>query len=186
MLYVYTTGDGKPYTAEDGTLLVVGTPPTLIDGLITDRTVADVEEIRFLADSIKAGTATEEQVQEYLSAIDKGAYTYRDLNRVEDAVRYVAERLQEFGYLPSLPIIQFWSVGDKPNEPDFARYFGNVKMIRDAITVWGSTPEAPSGVAGFDYNKANALEQILVDVDQILTQISQAWFYSGDLYLAEV
>lgn len=154
--------------------------------LITDRTLTDVEYVKRLTDAFKTGTATEEQVQEYLNVIQKGAYTYRDLNRVEEAVQYVAERLREFGYLPVLPTVRNWSVEDKPNADDFARYFGNVAMLRNAITVWGSTPEAPNDVTGFDHNKANALEQILVDVDQILTKISQAWFYSGDLYLAEV
>lgn len=46
MIYVYTTGDGKPYTAEDGTLLVVG---VALD-LITDRTAADVSRWRSLRD----------------------------------------------------------------------------------------------------------------------------------------
>lgn len=186
MIYLYTTADGKSYTAADGTLLVVGTSPTLLDGLITDRTPADVEEVKALTESIKAGTATEAQVQAYLNQLHKGAYTYRDMNRVAEAVQYVANRLREFGYLPRLPVVQFWEVGDKPNEADLARYFGNVAVLRNAITVWSATPDAPSSAKGFDIYKANALEQILVDVDQILTHISQAWFYSGDLYLAEV
>ena len=183
MLYVYTTADGLPYTAEDGTLLVVGTPSV---ELITDRVQADVNAIKALTEAIKAGTATEEQVSSYLNEIHKGAYTYRDLNRVEKAVLYVARRLIEFGYMAHLPHTEIWSVTDKPNEQDFARYFGNVKMLRDAITVWESTPEAPNSATGFDVNKANALEQILVDIDQILYHIADSWFYSGDIYLAEV
>lgn len=154
--------------------------------LITDRTQADVDAVKALAEAIKAGTATEEQVSRYLNEINKGAYTYRDLNRVEDAVQYVAERLHEFGYLPVVPHIQSWSVEDKPNEQDFIRYFGNVAMLRNAITVWSSTPAAPNSVNGFDVDKANALEQILVDVDQILNHIQASWFYSDDLYSGEV
>jgi hypothetical protein len=52
--------------------------------------------------------------------------------------------------------------------------------------VWETTPEAPNSVIGFDVSKANALEHILADVDQILNLVRDAWFYSGDLYLAEV
>ena len=154
--------------------------------LITDREAADVESVKRLTEAIKAGTATEEQVSLYVNEIQKGAYTYRDLSRVEEAVAFVADRLHELNYLSYVPYTKSWGVTDKPNEQDFARYFGNVKTLRDAITVWGSTPEAPSGAAGFDFNKANALEQILVDIGLILTHISQAWFYSGDLYSAEV
>jgi hypothetical protein len=154
--------------------------------LITDRSPADVTAVRELAEAIKAGTATEEQVQSYLNEVQKGAYTYRDLNRVEEAVAFVAGRMKELGYLPSPPLTLSWRVDSKPNEADFKRYFSNISMLRNAITVWQSTPEAPNSVAGFDVDKANALERILVDIDQILTLISESWFYSGDLYLAEV
>lgn len=183
MVVIYTTGDGKAYMAADGTLLVVGGDEL---NLVTDRVASDVEEVRLLAESIKAGTATAEQVQEYLNALHKGAYTYQDLNRVEEAVAYVAGRLIECGYLSVVPVTESWSVTDKPNEADFSRYFGNVSRLREAIAVWPHTPPAPTTVTGFDYNKANALEQILVDVDQILNLMRDAWFYSGDLYLAEV
>lgn len=179
---VYTTADGKAYTAGDGTLIVIGS----LLSLITDRTPRDAEEVKSLTEAIKAGVATEEQVRQYLEGINKGAYTYRDLNRVENAVEYVAARLREFGYLKNALTIRSWGVEDKPNESDFARYFANVAMLRDAIAVWETTPDAPRGVVGFDTSKANALERILVDVDQILDLISDAWFFSGDTYSGEV
>ena len=184
MIYVYTTGDGKPYTAEDGTLLVVGTPP--LQELITDRVQADVDSIRSLTAAIKSGTATEEQMSQYLNVLQKGAYTYIDLNRVENAVQFIADRLKEYGYLTHLPVTQVWEVQDKPNEADFARYFSNVARLRNAVAVWNTTPEVPNSIKGFDVNKANALEQVLVDLDLVLNRMADAWFYSGDLYSAEV
>lgn len=154
--------------------------------LITDRTLADVEAVKKLAEAIKQGTATEEQVQQYLNVQQKGAYTYTDLNRVEDAVLYVAERLLEYGYLTKLPTTRAWTVADKPNVEDFDRCLDNVAALRNTIAVWGHTPDVPSSMDGFDVSKANALEQILVDVDQILNYMKDSWFYLGDLYLAEV
>lgn len=154
--------------------------------LITDRTLLDVEEIKALTEAIKAGTATEAQVQQYLNADNKGAYTYRDLNRVEEAVLYVAERLKENGYLVDIPVTRSWMTADKPNAKDFERYLSNVALIRNAIPVWANTPDAPTDMNGFDINKANALERILADVDRILNNIRDSWFYLGDLYLAEV
>lgn len=158
----------------------------MLENLITDRVLSDVDAVKVLAEAIKTGTATEEQVRQYLDVNHKGAYTYRDMNRVEDAVHYVATRLHEYGYLRTLLPIRQWTVADKPNQQDFERYFGNVAMIRKAIAVWASTPEAPDSVVEFDVNKANALEQILVDVDQILNYMKDAWFFAGDLYLSEV
>lgn len=154
--------------------------------LITDRTLTDVESAKKLAEAIKSGEATEEQVQQYLNVNQKGTYTYEDLNRVEAAVAYVASRLKEFGYDPSIRPVKTWSMEDKPNKADLDRYFGNVALIRSAITVFKSTPVAPDSVVGFDVNQANALEQILVDVDQILNNIQAAWFFLGDLYIGEI
>lgn len=158
----------------------------MLENLITDRSPTDVEAVKGLAEAIKHGTATEEQVREYLSVHQKGAYTYEDLNRVEAAVAYVASRLTEFGYDPSIHPVATWSVEDKPNKEDFDRYFRNVALIRSAITVFKSTPVAPDSVVGFDVYQANALEQILVDVDQILNKIQAAWFFLGDLYIGEI
>ena len=158
----------------------------MLENPITDRSLSDVEDVKVLAEAIKAGTATEEQIRQYLDVNHKGAYTYRDMNRVEDAVHYVATRLYEYGYLRTFPPIRQWTVADKPNQQDFQRYFGNVAMIRRAIAVWANTPEVPDSMVGFDVNKANALEQILVDVDQILNYMQDAWFFAGDLYLGEV
>jgi hypothetical protein len=158
----------------------------MLENLITDRSLSDVDTVKTLAEAIKAGTATEEQARQYLDVNHKGAYTYRDMNRVEDAVYYVATRLHEYGYLRALLPIRQWTVADKPNLEDFERYFGNVATIRQAIAVWASTPEAPDSVVGFDVTKANALEQILVDVDQILNYMQDAWFFADDLYLGEV
>ena len=158
----------------------------MLENLITNRTPGDVDEVKELAEVIKAGTATEEQVRKYLEEINKGAYTYRDLNRVEEAVRYVAIRLNNYGYLSSVPAIRTWSIGDKPSKSEWDTYFYNVSLLRRSIPVWESTPEAPASIVGFDTNKANALEQILVDVDQILNRMADAWLFSGDIYSAEV
>ena len=158
----------------------------MLDNLITDRVLSDVETVKALTEAIKAGTATEEQVRQYLDVNHKGAYTYRDMNRVEDAVSYIATRLKEYGYLHALPPVRQWTVTDKPNLEDFERYFGNIATLRGAILVWATTPEVPNSATGFDVNEANALERILVDVDQVINYMKAAWFFCGDLYAAEV
>lgn len=152
--------------------------------MITDRGAQDVDRVKFLAEKAWQDMTAEEKA-EWLSPL-KGAYNHTDLNRVEEAVAHVAEQLQKYGYLSYLPATRSWSVEEKPTEHDLSRYFGNVATLRRSIAVWASTPAAPNSIVGFGANEANALEQILVDVDQILTRISQVWFYSGDLYSAEV
>ena len=156
----------------------------ILENLITDRTSQDVDRVKILAEKAWHDMTAEERT-EWLSPM-KGAYNYTDLNRVEEAVAYVATRLWELGYLSFVPETIVWTGEDIPTESDLFRYFGNVAMLRRAVAVWASTPEAPVNIDRFGANEANALEQILIDVDLVLTRISQAWFYSGDLYSAEV
>ena len=179
---IYATEDGLLFSTEDNTAVIVGVMPNLI----TDRVESDVDAVRSLETAIKSGTATEEQVLEYLNVHQKGAYTYADLNRVELAVAYLVGRLWEYSYPIPVVMQTDWAVTDKPNESDLSRYFDNVARIRALLPVFKTTPEAPNSVSGFDVAKANALEQILLDAEQILNRIRDAWFNSGDLYLAEV
>lgn len=155
-----------------------------LDHLIIDRTPQDADRVRVLAAKAWQDMTAEERA-EWLSP-QKGAYNYTDLNRVEEAVAYVSGRLMEYGYLSHQPTTRVWYPDDTPNATDLFRYFGNVAVLRRAITVWASTPFVPSDDSSFGTEEANDLEQILVDVDLVLTRISQAWFYSGDLYSAEV
>lgn len=155
-----------------------------LEHLITDRSAQDVDRVKILAEKAWQDMTADER-SEWLSPM-KGSYNYTDLNRVEEAVSYVAGRLGEFGYLAYQPITRDWRVEDIPTEDNLARYFENVSMLRRTIAVWANTPTAPNSIDGFGASEANALEQILVDVDLVLTRISQAWFYSNDLYSAEV
>ena len=155
-----------------------------LEHLITDRTGQDVDRVKFLAEKAWQDMTDQERA-EWLSPM-KGAYNYTDLNRVEEAMAYVAGRLNEYTYLSFQPFARSWSADEIPNENDLASYLGNVAELRRAISVWASTPDAPSSISGFGVTEANALEQILVDVDLVLTRISQAWFYANDLYSSEV
>lgn len=180
MIYIYTTADGKSYSAEDGTLLIVG------DGilLITNRTAEDVERWRVLRN--KGWSAlTDEEKAEWLSSL-KGSYNYLDMNRVESFVRYLTDRLNANGYLFHPITKSDWQVSDLPTKADIDRYFGNVARIRELLAVYETTPLAPTTSKKFDYHDANNLEQILVDVEDLIVKIEQSWFYSNDVFCGEV
>lgn len=179
MYLKYTTGDGRQYAAGDGSVLVFNR-----FGMILDRTETDVIRWRSLRNK-GWGTMGEEERQEWLSPM-KGSYNYTDLNRVESAVEYVAEQLRYHGYYV-LPVVKKdWTMHDSPTIYDMNRYFSNVAELRSKIKVYDTTPEAPTTAKKLDYTMANALEQILVDISELLKKLSEVWFYSGDLYCGEV
>lgn len=153
--------------------------------LITDRVQADVDRVAQLAARISAGTATAAEQTEWASDL-KGAYNASDLNRVGAAVAYVAGRLNGYGYTVTVNPKQDWTGSDIPTAGQMATYIQDVATLRGAISVMASTPPTPDSASGLTWREANDIEKILVDVDELLTRMAAAWFYSGDLYAGEV
>ena len=131
--------------------------------LITDRTRADVE-----------------------NETDKGFYNASDLNRVGAAVEYIAGRFAALGYACPVTVKKDWLTSDAPTASQLETYRQNIVALRSRIAVMASTPEAPASMAGLNYVKANNIEQILLDLDALITNITKSWYFSGELYAGEV
>lgn len=153
--------------------------------LITDRVQADVDRVATLTARVSAGTATAAELAEWQSDL-KGAYNASDLNRVGAAVAYVSGRLNGYGYAVTVSPKQDWTLSDIPTVGQMATYLRDVATLRGAIAVPDRTPPTPDSASGLTWREANNIEQILLDVDELLTRMAAAWFYSGDLYAGEV
>ena len=175
-LYIYVkrtninTTTARP-TRIFGATLTIDYTWNPLDGLITDRTQADVDYARSLcAKGIANMTADE------LAAFGgslKGMYNYTDLNRVELAVAYVAAELASVpaslvDYDPAdytnLSVKTDWAEGDYPSHLQMVRYLANIKLIRDAFP-GASIAWIPDSMDNLDYSSANNIEQLLKDVD---------------------
>lgn len=152
--------------------------------LITDRTAGDVEYVKSL-NSLGISEWTESQTAEYLAGL-KGAYNATDLNRVESAVAYLMERLQITGFYLDLDIKNTWIITEFFNETDMKRYLSNIQTLRDLFVMPEETPEVPETMQHFTYDKANDIEQILEIIDQLISNISANFIYSGEVYAGEV
>ena len=184
MAIIYTTADGKAYATEDETLLILleSTPPVRF---ITDRTWDDVKRWRELHDKGWAAMTASEQ-SEWTGEM-KGRYTHNDMNRVENAVAELSGQFVDKGYLITpLTTKTDWNLWSVPTKTDMTRYLGNVATLRSLVTVYPTTPEAPTVDHRLDYERANDIEKILVDLYDILEKTPQSWFYSGEIYSGEV
>lgn len=152
--------------------------------LITDRTQADVDAVRTLA--AKGWAKMTDTEKAAWTAGLKGAYNAADLNRVGAAVAYVAGRLADAGYHAPVAPKQDWQMQDIPTPAQMQRYLADISTIRAALTVMPSTPDAPASMDKLTYTDANDIEQILLDVDALLTNASLAWYQSGEVYAGEV
>ena len=136
---------------------------SIIDTLVTDRTQADVD----------AGNA-------------KGTYKASDLNRVGAAMNYVAARIREQGYDPHISPKTDWMDGEWVTPADEAVYLGDLAELRKQFALYETTPEVPPDLEKLNYIEANSIEQILMDIDALLTNIAAGWLYSVEIYSGEV
>ena len=136
---------------------------SVIDTLITDRTQADVK-----------------------ARNEKGTYKASDLNRVGAAMNYVAARLREQGYDPHISPKLDWMDNEWVTPADEAIYLGDLEELRKQFALYETTPEVPPDLEKLNYIEANSIEQILVDIDALLTNIAAGWLYSGEIYSGEV
>ena len=119
---------------------------------------------------------------------DRGPGTFyhaTDLNRAEAACADLYQRFTDYGYAVTVSPKADWSESDTPTASQMETYRLNIVNLRSVIAVMASTPETPETMRALDYVKANDIERILQDLDTLITNMSQAWFFSGDLYAGE-
>ncbi len=107
----------------------------VLDTLIFDRTVDDL-----------------------INDTDKAYISYIDLNRVEEACKYLADL---FGVSVSIKV---WAMEDFRTESEMNRLLENIKRVREAYYTKISTPQTPVRVTYDSIYQANDIEKILRDL----------------------
>ena len=135
----------------------------IIDTLITDRIKADVETLT-----------------------KKGTYNAEDLNRVGEAMVYLAGRFRGYGYGASIAPKVNWTMEDIPRQGDMDRYLADLRTLRGTLRMMETTPPVPGSMAGLTWEQANDIEKILADLEFLLNNMAAAWCYCGEIYAGEV
>lgn len=136
--------------------------------LVTDRTEADVAAWK------AGGTDT------------KGEYKYTDLNRVGAALHTLSEALADCGIDAPVTARTDWERASIYTLPDLNAYLDDVRRIREALDMSPETPAVPETARKLTWDKANNIEQILLDVENTISRLKLSWFYSGEIYCGEV
>lgn len=129
---------------------------------------------------------TDRTIEDVLAGNKKGSYGAEDLNRVGEAILYVVNRLRASGNDIMVAPKTDWTREDIPTNDQMAYYLKQVEAVRSALAVYQTTPLTPNDMVDLSHSEANNIEKILVDVDQLITNMMAAYFYSGDLYGGEV
>ncbi|MEL4106773.1 hypothetical protein AAFA46_08060 [Oscillospiraceae bacterium WX1] len=152
--------------------------------LITDRTTADVTRVKTLRSKINAEgwtALTPVEQMEWLAGM-KGSYNSNDLNRVGEAVQYLAGLLNGYGYPVTVNPKTDWVQGNIPTSTQMAAYLTDVAAIKARF--YGTT-EIPGAMNNLAYEQANNIELLLLEVDTLIIGMVTAFQYAGTFYAEE-
>lgn len=108
------------------------------------------------------------------------AYTFTDVNRVEDAMRYLQERLKLIaGTSIKINGKNDWVFGQKPRLSDMRKYLNDVTGVRSALSIKSNTPSVPISMRFLTAEKANDIEKILQDIDELIIKMQAAFIPCG-------
>lgn len=112
----------------------------------------------------------------------KGYYNYTDLNRVESWCEYLANLLTSYSYPVSISIKKDWTMFDLPNTDDMERIRSNVNAIKTAFYAY---TEIPENLEYMTIEKANAVEKILSEINNLIKNMINCFRYSNTFSAGE-
>ena len=139
--------------------------------LITDRTQANVDQLKAIKAKLNAGTALTTAEQAAWAA-GKGGNNIADLNRVGAAVAALAATLAGYGYSVTVNPRTDWSAAENPQQAtEMAAYLADVQALKDGF--YGATP-LPADMAGVTVGELNNIEKLLLEIERNIT-----WMVAG-------
>lgn len=183
---------------------------SIIDNLVYDRTQADVDRVFTLKNKILTGglnALSAEEKTEYMTGM-KGAYNYGDMNRVGQAVAYIADRMTalpgeldayraekgvgddpnyEVPYDPSTVVVSAktdWAMGDTPTQSLVKAYLNNLTVLRKQLDLPSNAPAVPSSLDNLTYVTANEIEYLLYVIYQTFLEVEATLYRKIDYTVA--
>lgn len=144
--------------------------------LITDRTQADVEYAKsFRGKEWK--NLTDKEKTDYLAGL-KGTYSYIDFNRVENAVAYLSEVLNNSGYTNRVNVKTDWIAEDIQKVSEIQRYLNNIAELKDKYysSIEGELPTVDTWLT---VEGANYIEALLENIYNLILDMGNMYVCSG-------
>lgn len=64
-----------------------------------------------------------------------------------------------------------WYESDTPTPSQMSLYLANIASVRSVLSLLSSTPSVPTSMSNLTVQEANAIEQILFDVEKVIYQV---------------
>lgn len=137
---------------------------------VRDRTQSDVD---YAISQIKSGNNSTEF---------KGCFNVTDINRIENNIRYVADRLNVLKYSNTVETKQ-WDMYGIPNATEVTRLINNVSKIITAYYKPPGSPTLPTTL--LIYSEVNNLEKLLYMIKHLIDEEENAFRYCGTFNCGE-
>lgn len=132
----------------------------IIDSLIWDRTIDDVTYLQNLMERINAGTATADEIDEFVNTSLKGGYDYSDMNRLSRAINYIGLGMEALGYPDAdYNLSTYWT--DKDYAAEGSDLDAILAAVNDIALQLDFYITVQSRWKNMDYETANLIERIL-------------------------
>lgn len=96
---------------------------------------------------------------------DKAYISYIDLNRIEQACQYVADKL-------GISIqTKEWTMEDFRTDNEMIRLRNNIDLLRKSYYTKANTPQVPNAITFTSIYQANNIEKILYDIDSMYQNV---------------
>lgn len=125
---------------------------SVIDELIFDRTQSDIT-----------------------NDTDKAYIDYKDLNRVEEAVKYLSELLNKYSYKNKVNAKIDWEMSEFRKVEDVERIKSNYEVLKSAFAYKFEVPE----FKWESIKEANDIERILYEINKLIEKMEAVFRYSN-------
>lgn len=149
---------------------------SVLDALITDRTAADVAEVKDLHERANAGDSA--AAYQLKTESLKGAYNAQDLNRVGTACAYLYALITDLGYAVDgyTALRTDWAIVNVPTEAEMTTYLSTVAALK---AVFSAAQSVPASMNALTYDGANNIEKLFLEIDNIMKRLSAIYIRSG-------
>ena len=108
----------------------------------------------------------------------KGCLNISDLNRIEENIAYIADRLESFFFHPNI-YHKSWRREDLPNENDMVRILDNIRSIKSSFYSPSNAPLLPTTM--LSYSDINAIEENLYLIKELLDCMESSFKKTGTI-----
>lgn len=108
----------------------------------------------------------------------KGCLNVMDINRIEENIAYLSEKLLSY-YYPSSVITRRWSKDDLPTEEDIQQIISNIVSLNDSFYRPKDAPDLPSTMLSF--NDINSIERNIDLIKYLIDCMVQSFRKAGTI-----